>query len=135
MLFSLFVCISAYGLLTFAVVREYRTTLPYCIDNNEKGQCIPCPENAKCVETEVQCDERYAFQNGQCVSMIVLENDEESDSVPTNYLKESQTPKQIFLFTIEIIATIIFIFFVFIQLHQNRSQSATKDDKITTKSN
>ena len=119
MIFLLFVGFSAYGLLTYAMFKEYLTTLPFCADSNEKGQCIPCPKNAKCLENEVQCDELYTYQNGQCVPVIVEEN-EKSGTPSINYQKENQLPKQIFLASIEVVASVSLVSLIFIQLYQQK---------------
>ncbi|KAK8846358.1 hypothetical protein M9Y10_020370 [Tritrichomonas musculus] len=127
MLFLLFVSFSAYGLLTYAMFKEYLTTLPFCADSNEKGQCIPCPKNAKCVENEVQCNELYTYQNGQCIPVIIDAENENAEIPTMNYQKESQLPKQIFLIAVEAVASISFVSFLFIQFYQQRKSKLHKD--------
>ena len=126
MFFLLFVGFAAYGLLTYAIFKEYLTTLPFCADSNEKGQCIPCPKNAKCLENEVQCDELYTYQNGQCVPVIIEEN-EKSEVPLINYQKENQLPKQIFLISIEVVASISFVSLLFIQIYQQKRSKLHKE--------
>ncbi|KAK8838732.1 hypothetical protein M9Y10_032771 [Tritrichomonas musculus] len=107
----------SYGLLTFALVKEYATTFPYCLNDNDNERCIPCPDNAKCIETEIQCDERYVFQRGQCLPVHLVDTTKQED-LANNYQKENPTPKRIFLTTIEVFATCSLFIFVFVQIRQ-----------------
>lgn len=115
------VCFCSYGLLTWALIKEYATTFPFCLNDDDTERCIPCPDNAKCVETEIQCDERYVYQRGQCLP-VHLADTSKQDDLNNKYQKDDPTPKRIFLIIIESIATCSLFVFILVQLRQTANQ-------------
>ena len=120
-LFMISICLCSYGLLTWALAKEYATTFPYCLNQDDKERCIPCPDNAKCIETEIQCDERYFFQRGQCLPLHLADTSKQED-LNIKYQKDNPTSKRTFLITVEIIATMSLFVFVFVQFRQTTNQ-------------
>ena len=109
---------------------EYMTTLPFC-SSDYQDRCIPCPSNAKCLESEIKCDERYFFQDGQCLPLHILDAAEKSENEtnenPSNYQRQDQFPKQIFLILAETFASISLIVFFIVSYYQARNSKNHKD--------
>lgn len=119
--FLIGICFCSYGLLTWALVKEYATTFPFCLNDDDQERCIPCPDNAKCVETEIQCDERYFYQRGQCLPIHLAETSKHDD-LNNKYQKDNPTSKRVFLITIEAIATCSLFLFMLVNLRQINNQ-------------
>lgn len=117
---TIFISICAYGLFTYAIIKEYITTLPFCQNGKENEKCIPCPNNAKCVQAEIQCDERYVYQGGQCLPIHLVETSQK-DELNSIFHKENSIEKRYFLLCIEFIISIAFIIFVIVQIRQGTS--------------
>ena len=94
--------IAAWSLLSWGVYTDYQSTLPYCLEDEEQGQCRPCPDHAKCIRREIQCDERYKFQDGQCIPMHIEDTEQHGGLV-----KDTAHYKRMYLITVEGVATFV----------------------------
>lgn len=111
----------AYGAFVFALYQEYLTTLPFCINDEKKQQCKPCPKNAKCIENEIQCDERYYLQEGQCLPVHVDMPDKTPEPKPHPNQTSSQKQKQYFIFGLGAFATFVYISFIVVQARNDKN--------------
>ena len=108
------VAMAAYGVFSWGIYNDYQSTLPYCLEDEEQQQCIPCPDHAKCIRREIQCDERYKFQDGQCIPMHLEDTDQHSTMI-----QDTAHQKRLFLLSSEGIATVAFAGVLLSQLRRD----------------
>jgi hypothetical protein len=104
----------AYVIFSYAMVNDYQALFhlrEFCTDDEDTDQCIPCPANARCLKDEIQCDERYQLQGGQCIPVHL-----DDSQLPKVGKSDDSSAKQLFYFAAEIWATVIFVAFLAVQL-------------------
>ena len=111
----LILSIFSFILFSFSIYQEYIKTFPFCSEEDISDLCTPCPENAKCIETEIKCDERYYYQDGQCLPFDVSHDNRD---LITNHIRNNSKSKKVFLITFEIIEFSSIVIFIIVNIHQ-----------------